>query len=182
MWQIICLCLPAVTPSERQRFFALFRNALHASGREADEMDLSLFFLHTLSSQEALTVLEERLHLVVRSQELMGQQRAMESARDIRQWVIDDHLRTLLSAEHEWLKRTIAQLQNVQPDQEPGSSHATSEQVCSVYQTRAVKPSASAVGIEGAFLIKMAWTASPRNRSPRSDGAFRGRASEKPPA
>jgi len=133
MWQIICLCLPAVTPSERQRFFALFRNALHASGREADEMDLSLFFLHTLSSQEALTVLEERLHLVVRSQELMGQQRAMESARDIRQWVIDGHLRTLLSAEHEWLKRTIAQLQNVQPDQEPGSSHATSEQVCSVY-------------------------------------------------
>ena len=97
MWQIICLCLPAVTPSERQRFFALFRNALHASGREADEMDLSLFFLHTLSSQEALTVLEERLHLVVRSQELKGQQRAMESARDIRQWVIDDHLRTLLS-------------------------------------------------------------------------------------
>src|SRR5260370_19233154 len=24
MWQIICLCLPAVTQSERQRFFALF--------------------------------------------------------------------------------------------------------------------------------------------------------------
>ena len=99
MWQIICLCLPAVTPSERQRFFTLFRNALHASGREADEMDLSLFFLHTLSSQEALTVLEERLHLVVRSQELMGQQRTMESGRDISQWVIDDHLRTLLAAD-----------------------------------------------------------------------------------
>ena len=27
-----------------------------------------------------------------------------------------------------------------------------------------------------------AWTASPRTRVPRSDGAFRGRASEKPPA
>ena len=77
---------------------------------------------------------------------------------------------------------SLLNCKNVQPDQEPGSSHATSEQVCSVYQTRAVKPSASAVGIEGAFLIKMAWTASPRNRSPRSDGAFRGRASEKPPA
>ena len=53
MWQIICLCLPAVTPSERQRFFALFRNALHASGREADEMDLSLFFFRQGKSDVA---------------------------------------------------------------------------------------------------------------------------------
>jgi hypothetical protein len=52
---------------------------------------------------------------------------------------------------------SLLNCKNVQPDQEPGSSHATSEQVCSVYQTRAVKPSASAVGIEGAFLIKVAW-------------------------
>jgi hypothetical protein len=113
MWQIICLCLPAVTGSERQRFFALFSDVLHACGREPTDIDLSLFFLHTLSPQESLTVLEERLQLVVRSQELLGQQPALESARDIRQWMIDDHVRTLLAAEHEWLMRTIAQLQSL---------------------------------------------------------------------
>jgi hypothetical protein len=113
MWQIICLCLPAVRESERQRFFALFNDALYAYGCEPGEMDLSLFFLHALSPQEALTVLEERLYLVVRSQELMKQQPAAESMLDIRQWIIDDHLRTLLVAEHEWLERTIAQLRSL---------------------------------------------------------------------
>jgi hypothetical protein len=123
MWQMICLCLPAVTGSERQRFFALFSDV----GREPADIDLSLFFLHTLSPQEALTVLEERLHLVVRSQELMGQQPALASARDIRQWMIDDHLRTLLAAEHEWLMRTIAQLQSLLLARELIRSYATPE-------------------------------------------------------
>lgn len=127
MWQIICLCLPAVTRSERQRFFALFSDVLRACGREPTEMDLSLFFLHTLSPQEALTVLEERLYLVVRSQELMGQQSEAESIQDMRQWMIDDHLRALLAAEREWLTRTIAQLQQVPLDQKTTRSHATSE-------------------------------------------------------
>jgi hypothetical protein len=127
MWQIICLCLPAVTGSERQRFFTLFSDALHACGREPTEIDLSLCFLHMLLPQEALTVLEERLHLVVRSQELMGQQPDVESAQDIRQWLIDDHLRTLLAAEGEWLTRTIAQLQNLLPAQELARSYATPE-------------------------------------------------------
>jgi hypothetical protein len=127
MWQIICLCLPAVTGSERQRFFALFSDALHACDREPAEIDLSLCFLHTLSPQEALTVLEERLHLVVRSQELMGQQPDAESAQDIRQWIIDDHLRTLLAAEYEWLTRTIAQLQGLLLDRESVRSYTTPE-------------------------------------------------------
>jgi hypothetical protein len=42
MWQIICLCLPAVTHSEQQRFFTLFKEVLHAYGREPGEMDISL--------------------------------------------------------------------------------------------------------------------------------------------
>src|SRR5438876_673263 len=111
MWQIICLCLPAVTMSERQRFFALFSNVLRASGREAGEMDLSLFFLHTLSPEESLTVLEQRLDLVIRSQDLLDRPSAQESEHDVIQTAIDDHMRTLLAAEHTWLKRTIAQLQ-----------------------------------------------------------------------
>jgi hypothetical protein len=111
MWQIICLCLPAVTMSERQRFFALFHSVLRSVGREPGEMDLGLFFLHALSSEEALTVLEQRLDLVIRSQDMLGQQPTSDPAQDIIQFAIDDHMRTLLAAEHSWLERTIAQLQ-----------------------------------------------------------------------
>ncbi|WP_201380657.1 hypothetical protein [Ktedonobacter sp. SOSP1-52] len=86
-----------------------------------------MFFLHTLSPQEALTVLEERLELVVRSLELMRQQPAAESIRDIRQWMIDDHLRTLLAAEREWLTHTIAHLQSLLLDQDPIRPYATAK-------------------------------------------------------
>lgn len=111
MWHIICLCLPAVTRSEQQRFFTLFKDVLCAYGREPGEMDLSLFFLHALSPEEALTVLEERLDLVVRSQELLAGPRERESAPDGMQGLITDHMRILLAAEHAWLQRAIAQFQ-----------------------------------------------------------------------
>jgi hypothetical protein len=109
MWQIICLCLPAVTLSERQRFFALFKDVLKSFGREPGEMDLSLFFLYGLSPEESLTVLEERLRLVERSQALLAQPGAPELPPDGMQLLIVDHMRTLLAAEHEWLQHAIAQ-------------------------------------------------------------------------
>lgn len=112
MWQIICLCLPAVTLSERQRFFTLFKDVLHAFGREPGEVDLSLFFLYGLSLEEALTVLEERLRLVERSQALLAQPGAPELTPDDMQTLIADHMRTLLAAEHEWLQRAIVQFQH----------------------------------------------------------------------
>jgi hypothetical protein len=59
-----------------------------------------------------LTVLEERIDLVVRSQELLEHQPDPGPQLDLRQLLINDHMRTLLAAEHEWLKRTIVQLQS----------------------------------------------------------------------
>jgi hypothetical protein len=119
MWQIICICLPAVARSERQRFFALFKDVLRAYGREPGEMDLSLFFLYGLSPEEALTVLGERLHLVARSQELLAQRGEHESALDDMQTLVTDHMRALLAAEHEWLTRTIAQLRIAPRGEQP---------------------------------------------------------------
>ena len=112
MWHIICLCLPAVVPSEQQRFFTLFKEVLRAYGREPGEMDLSLFFLYALTPEEVLTVLEERLDLVVRSQELLAEPGKRELAPDDMQALVTDHMRTLLAAEHEWLRRAIAQFQH----------------------------------------------------------------------
>jgi hypothetical protein len=109
MWQVICLCLPAVTLSERQRFFALFKDVLKSFGREPGEIDLSLFFLYGLSPEESLTVLDERRRLVERSQALLAQPGAPELPPDDMQLLMADHMRTLLDAEHEWLQRAIAQ-------------------------------------------------------------------------
>jgi len=109
MWQIICLCLPAVTLSERQRFFALFKDVLKSFGREPGEIDLSLFFLYGLSPEESLTVLDERRRLVERSQALLAQPGTQALPPDDMQLLIADHMRTLLDAEHEWLQRAIAQ-------------------------------------------------------------------------
>jgi len=109
MWQIICLCLPAVTLSERQRFFALFKDVLKSFGREPGEIDLSLFFLYGLSPEESLTVLDERRRLVDRSQALLAQPGTQALPPDDMQLLIADHMRTLLDAEHEWLQRAIAQ-------------------------------------------------------------------------
>lgn len=109
-----------MTRSEQQRFFTLFSKALHDSGREPGEMDLGLFFLHFLSPGEALTVLEERRDLVVRSQEIMEQMPAQEQEseeRDILQGAINDHIKTLLAAERAWLNRTIARLQTTMSSQ-----------------------------------------------------------------
>jgi hypothetical protein len=99
MWHIICLCLPAVTRSKQQRFFTLFKEVLHAYGREPGEMDLSLFFLYARSPEEALTVLEDRLDLVVRSQDLLAGLNEREQASDGMQALITDHMRTRLPAE-----------------------------------------------------------------------------------
>ena len=112
MWHIICLCLPAVTRSEQQRFFTLFKEVLRAYGREPGKMDLSLFFLYALSPEEALTVLEERLDLVVSSQELLAEPRARASAPDDMQTLVTDHMRALLAAEYAWLRHVIGQFQH----------------------------------------------------------------------
>lgn len=111
MWQIICLCLPAMTKSEQQRIFALLSEVLHACGRKPGEIDIGLFFLYALSPEEMLTVLEERLSLVIRSQELMEMPQEREEAMDLKRRIINDHIQTILAAEQGWLKRTIAQLQ-----------------------------------------------------------------------
>jgi hypothetical protein len=111
MWQLICLCLPALALSERRRFFTLFGKALQEVGEQPGEIDIGLFFLHSLSPAEALTVLEGRRDLVIRSQELVEQWPEKDADENILEFAIDDHIQTLLAAERRWLDRTIARLQ-----------------------------------------------------------------------
>ena len=100
-----------MTLSERQRFFALFKDVLKSLGREPDEMDLSLCFLYGLSPEESITVLEERLCLVERSQAVLAQPGAPELPPDGLEMLIADHMRALLAAERDWLRHAIAQFE-----------------------------------------------------------------------
>ena len=59
MWQIICVCLSTTTTREQQHFFHLWCRAEHASAEERGAVDLGLLFLHALSAEKVLTVLEE---------------------------------------------------------------------------------------------------------------------------
>ena len=111
MWQIICVCLPMMTKEERQHFLALFGTAARTYDRELSEVDPSLAFLYLLTPPEALTVLEERRELVVRSQAWLATQSTAGSGRNsLMHLLVHDHIHTRLSAERAWLERTIRRL------------------------------------------------------------------------
>lgn len=107
MWQTICLCLPATSIHERRHVFSLLNTLSPGAGNELAAVDIGLCFLPSLSPEEALTVLEERHELVIRSQELVEQPLQQQ---DIMQTAIKDHMQTLLAAERAWLERTLIQL------------------------------------------------------------------------
>jgi hypothetical protein len=110
MWQIICVCLSTLTTGEQHRFFHLLCGTEHTSAEERGAVDLSLLFLHALSAEEALTVLEERRDLVIRAQTLIAQQQAHEHGGSDTQSISQDHLQALLEAELAWLDRTVRRL------------------------------------------------------------------------
>lgn len=70
-------------------------------------MDLGLCFLPALTTEEALTVLEERRDLLVRVRALVKGQQVDEPAWGEMQFLIQDHIQTLLVAELTWLERSI---------------------------------------------------------------------------
>ncbi len=107
--------LSLFTRSDAQRAAALLHSVQGSAtcvwrrtGRDGSQPVLPL----ALSPEEALTVLEERRDLVVRSQDLLAGLNEREQASDDVQALITDHMRTRLPAEYEWLLRAIAQLQH----------------------------------------------------------------------
>jgi radical SAM superfamily enzyme len=108
MWQVICLRLPASTTVEPPLFSALDEAMQNGDG-ELCKLDVGLFFLRFLTLEEAQTVLQERLDLVLRSQEMVASSDG--TGPDEMQALVLDHIRTLLAAEQEWLERTLQHLQ-----------------------------------------------------------------------
>ncbi len=84
---------------EQQRFFTPVPEATQASAKERCAVDLGLCFLSALTTEEALTVLEERRDLLVGVRALMKGQQVNEPTWDEMQFLIQDHIQTLLVAE-----------------------------------------------------------------------------------
>jgi DNA-binding PadR family transcriptional regulator len=99
-----------ITEAGRQRFNKLLRASLGAYSPGLNEVDACLFFLHRLSPLEAITLLKERRELVSRYRALVTQQIESQHIYDDAHMLVNDHKLTLLDAELDWLKRTIAHL------------------------------------------------------------------------
>lgn len=115
MWQIICLCLPALTMLDQPRFYTLLHAAVQASIQEQGPVDLSLCFLPALTTEEALTVLEERRDLVLRALTPLAKRREDDQSecREM-QLLIQDHLQALLEAELAWSDRALHRLRRLE--------------------------------------------------------------------
>jgi hypothetical protein len=111
MWQIMCLCLPALTIFDQLRFYTLLLAAMQAATQEQGPVDLSLCFLPALTTEEALIVLEERRDLVVRA--LIPFVTCGENDEPVcsgMQLLMQDHLQIMLEAELAWLDRALHRL------------------------------------------------------------------------
>lgn len=99
-----------ITESGRQRFNKLLRASLGVYSPGLNEVDACLFFLHHLSTGEAIALLTERQELVSRYRALVTEQIANPHINDDAHRLVNDHKLTLLDAELDWLNRTIAHL------------------------------------------------------------------------
>jgi DNA-binding PadR family transcriptional regulator len=99
-----------ITESGRQHFNKLLRASLGVYSPGLNEVDACLFFLHHLSTGEAIALLTERQELVSRYRALVTEQIANPHINDDAHRLVNDHKLTLLDAELDWLNRTIAHL------------------------------------------------------------------------
>jgi DNA-binding PadR family transcriptional regulator len=99
-----------ITESGRQHFNKLLRASLGVYSPGLNEVDACLFFLHHLSTGEAIALLTERQKLVSRYRALVTEQIANPRINDDAHRLVNDHKLTLLDAELDWLNRTIAHL------------------------------------------------------------------------
>ena len=100
-----------ITDEGRRYFYRLLREALSAYKPGLNEMDACLFFLHHLSTEEAVALLKERYELVAQDRASVLQQMQDPHVHDPAHSLVNDHKLALLDAELNWLARAIMRLQ-----------------------------------------------------------------------
>jgi DNA-binding PadR family transcriptional regulator len=99
-----------MTDAGRQYFYKLIRETLSTFTPGLSDIDACLFFLHRLTTPEAVTLLEERSTLVANYRESVIQQANPHKHIDDAHQLVNDHKLALLDAELSWLKRTMTHL------------------------------------------------------------------------
>ncbi|MBE3559925.1 MAG: helix-turn-helix transcriptional regulator [Ktedonobacteraceae bacterium] len=103
-----------ITASGRQHFYQHLRKMLSQYTPGLNEAEACLFFLHYLSTQEAVTLLAERLQQVRAYRAGIVAQMAERATSDEAHELIYDYKLTLLDAEIHWLERTLERLRGSQ--------------------------------------------------------------------
>ena len=99
-----------ITSAGRQRFSRLLRSMLSSYTPGLSEVDACLFFLHHLTSDEAVALLSERLEHVTTYRESVERQMGDHGVMDAAHRFVNEHTLALLDAEIQWLERTIQHL------------------------------------------------------------------------
>ena len=113
LWQFICLCLPTSSQDDRRHLGELFHEALQASNLNQRTIDVGLAFLPFLTPPEAHTVLSERRQLVLQLQAYLETTCVDSDLVPLMQYIVKDHIQTLLATEQAWLDRTLPLLAEV---------------------------------------------------------------------
>lgn len=102
-----------ITEVGRQHFYKLLRESLRVYTPGPSDIDVSFFFLHHLSPNEATALLSERRRQLANYRASIERQTPHES--DEAHAIVNDHMYSLLDAELGWLDRTIERLQAPRP-------------------------------------------------------------------
>lgn len=100
-----------ITDTGRHYFAHVLRETVSSYTPGLSSIDACLFFLHHVSSQEAVKLLHERYHAVEQYRQMVQYQIESQHVQNDAHQLVNDHKLTLLNAELRWLERTIAHLQ-----------------------------------------------------------------------
>jgi DNA-binding PadR family transcriptional regulator len=99
-----------ITAAGRHYFSTLLRAMLRDFTPGMNSIDAGLFFLHHVTSQEAISLLQERSQLVEQARNQLIAQMEQHPLSDDAHKLVHDHKLALLDAELRWLEGTVTHL------------------------------------------------------------------------
>ncbi|GCF08168.1 PadR family transcriptional regulator [Dictyobacter arantiisoli] len=97
-----------VTEAGKSHFTTLLRAMISEFSPGFSEVDVCLYFLHHLSAQEACTLLNSRLQLIMTCRTSVARQMDTAYPTDAAHQLVTAHKLLLLDAEIQWLRSAIA--------------------------------------------------------------------------
>ena len=100
-----------ITKPGHHYFYTLLRDMLSQYTPGLSDLDACLYFLHRLTKDEAVLLLQERQSFIKNYRSFVVEQVMSHGTTDEAHMLVNDHKLALIDAEISWLERTIAHLQ-----------------------------------------------------------------------